>query len=336
MTKIFVTGVTGYIGGDAFHVVYTKYPDYEYTVLGRSEEKLKAVTAKYPNVKTVLGTLEDAEILTKAASEADIVLQCANSDNVVATNAIIDGLSKRAAEGKPAFLIHTSGTGLLLHANFIPGRENTVFDDYEGVDQIINVPDNAFHKNVESLVQASGDKAVKSAIVAPATIYGTGRGTGNTKSIQVPWLAEHTLKRGHGIQVGDGKAGWNYIHIRDLSNIYLRLVEEAVKGGGSATWGKEAYYIGAPSSERLIWGEVAKQIADYALEKGYIASNEVKSITIDEANAIAFPAGWLWGLSSNGNPVRARKVLGWEPVEVSFEETIQEAVDVEAEQLGKK
>jgi len=50
-------------------------------------------------------------------------------------------------------------------------------------------------------------------------------------------MANGMIERGHGFQVGEGKNIWTMVHVHDLSDLYLRLVEEAARGGGEATWG---------------------------------------------------------------------------------------------------
>ncbi len=122
-----------------------------------------------------------------------------------------------------------------------------IWDDVKDIAAITSIPDYAPHRNVDKIVLATGTSPtgtpVKTAIVCPPTIYGTGRGSGNTKSIQIPGLARCFLQRKEGFMVGEGKANWNNVHIHDLSQLYLKLVQEAVSGGGKATWGQEGYYF---------------------------------------------------------------------------------------------
>ena len=67
-------GVTGYIGGDALHYIYEAHPEYEYTCLVRNSEKGSLVAAQYPKVRLVYGDLDSTDLLTKEASDADIVV----------------------------------------------------------------------------------------------------------------------------------------------------------------------------------------------------------------------------------------------------------------------
>lgn len=74
-TKVFVTGATGYIGGDALFHFYHEYPDLDLALLVRSEGKAKTVQAKYPKARIVLGSLEDSDIIRREAAWADIVFR---------------------------------------------------------------------------------------------------------------------------------------------------------------------------------------------------------------------------------------------------------------------
>ncbi len=67
--------MTGYIAGDALHVLYSEHPDYEYACLVRSKDKAEAVRKAFPNVRIVLGGLDDSETLEEEAAKADIVLR---------------------------------------------------------------------------------------------------------------------------------------------------------------------------------------------------------------------------------------------------------------------
>jgi len=69
------TGVTGYIAGDAFSVLQSKHPEYEYAVLVRSEEKGDVVKKAYPGTRIVIGDLDNSDVLKQEASKADIVLR---------------------------------------------------------------------------------------------------------------------------------------------------------------------------------------------------------------------------------------------------------------------
>ena len=51
------------------------------------------------------------------------------------------------------------------------------YNDWTAVQDLTDLPKDAFHKNVDDLVLSSGSEAVKTAILCPPTIYGTLRVT---------------------------------------------------------------------------------------------------------------------------------------------------------------
>ena len=73
MTKLFVTGATGYIGGDALHTIVRAHPDYEVTALVRNSDKGAVVAKEYASVKLVFGNLDSVELLEEEAKRADVV-----------------------------------------------------------------------------------------------------------------------------------------------------------------------------------------------------------------------------------------------------------------------
>lgn len=198
--------------------------------------------------------------------------------------------------------------------------------------KVTSIPHDAPHRSVDEIVLAGVDEGIKTAIVAPSLIYGVGRGKGNDRSMQLPGMAEITLKEGYAIKVNEGKSEWDAIHIDDLAKIYLGLFEDALKGGKEAAWGKKGYYFGA--SQRFVWGDLAQKVADYAYQKGYIKTTDVESVHPEKANKLSEGAGMLFGLTSKANAIRAKKVLGWNPTHPTVWEEIPIAVEIEAQRLG--
>jgi len=350
--KIFLTGATGYIGGDALYHLYRKHPEFEYALLVRSEDKAKKVVEKYPTVRIVLGGLDDFETLEREASWADIVIHTADSsDHAGAATAISKGLVQGHSASRPGFWLHTGGTGILTYFDSEVKKvfgepDDKVFDDYEGVDELINLPAAAFHRNVDEIVLNTGREhaaSVKTAVVCPPTIYGEGRGPVSGRGRQVYELAHFVLEQKYCPRIGRGLARWNNVHVHDLSAVFALLVEAALdpaRNGDDAgeLWGARGYYF--TENGEHVWGELSEAVGREAQAQGLLGADaaagpEVRELSFDEA--VKSPAGFeaaSWGMNSRGKAVRARKVLGWKPRERSLEDEIPNIVRSEAARAG--
>ncbi|KAI4101978.1 MAG: hypothetical protein L6R37_004694 [Teloschistes peruensis] len=334
--KLFVTGATGYIGGDALYALTQKHPnDYDIAVLVRNSDKGAQVASQYSSIRLVYGDLDSANVLEEEAKKADIVLHFADADHAAAAAALTKGLAAHPPNS-PGYIIHTSGTGILLFADLerqIFGEASSkIYNDLDGVGEVTSLPDSAPHRNVDKIILASSDAHVKTAIVCPPTIYGQGRGTGNQRSIQVPELAKVTLQKGFGVQVGAGKTYWTNVHVHDLSDAYVLLVEAAAAGGGKASWGNEGYYFTENGEHQ--WGDISKLVAAAAHTQGFISSGKVETLPDEKVNELVRFGIGLWGANSRCRALRARKLLGWSPKGKSIEEDIPNTVAHEADLIG--
>lgn len=223
------------------------------------------------------------------------------------------------------------------------GRAKTIgierpkeYNDWEGVQELLNLPDDALHRNVDKIIIGAGQKSpdsVKVAVVCPPTIYGQGRGPGNTKSIQAYLLTAAVLKRKKGFLVGEGKNVWHQVHVQDLSNVYLSLGDAAAVGGGKATWNNDGgYYLAENGS--FVWGDVQRAVAKVAYEKKLIDSPEVEQLNFEQVAAVNKWGPYSWGSNSRGHAIRARKLFGWNPQQPKLLDLIPEIVDVEAKAAG--
>ena len=264
----------------------------------------------------------------------------ADCDHVAAAQAIAKGSQHHTAE-RPLWLIHTSGTGILTiedqRAHSYGIERPKEYNDWEGVSELLNLPADAFHRNVDEIIIDAGKRdpsSVRTAIVCPPTIYGPGRGPCNTKSVQAYWLSAAVLKRGKGFLVGKGENVWHQVHVQDLSNVYLALGNAAAAGGGKATWNDEGYYLAENGS--FVWGDIQRKVAEEAFAQKFIKSPEVESLD-DTQTLDLHPAGiYAWGSNSRGHAIRARKLFGWDPKQPKLIDLIPDIVALEAKDLGLK
>ncbi|KAI0203497.1 NAD(P)-binding protein [Astrocystis sublimbata] len=348
MTKIFATGVTGYVGGDAMFAIVTAHPEFNVSCLIRDKDQEAAVAQKHPNVRLVWGDLDDGELLEAEASQADIVCNFADTAHEPSVRALLRGLGRRDAS-QTGYLIHTTIAGILIYDDVVSGRygqsSDKIYNDLDGLPDVIALPDFSGTRRAEVAVRSASIEYgahVNTAIVCLSTAYGLGRGVRSYRSVSIHELARSTLVKGNGIQVNDGKAAWRHIYIRDLSDIYLKLVEHAAGSDqavaseaadkGAAIWGPEGLYFGENGEH--VWREAAQWIATEAKAQGFLESDLVKSISPTEAGELTPRAQFLWGCNSRPSAKRARQLLNWQPKGPSLRQEIRGIVKAEALKLG--
>ncbi|KAK5116776.1 hypothetical protein LTR62_007450 [Meristemomyces frigidus] len=347
--KIFITGATGYIGGDTLHDLHSQHPEHQYTALIRTKDKAAIVEKAYPEVKVVIGDLDNSELLEQQAAEADVVIHTADaSDHAGAAKAIAAGLVKGHSKdsGRIGYWLHTGGTGILTYEDDEKGRlgehSDKEYNDWSGVKELTNLPATAFHRNVDEIVLSTGEKHgdnVKVALVCPPTIYGRGRGPVATRGRQAYELTKLILTAQYIPVVGEGKARWNNVHVSDLARLFTLLVEAAAEPEKRSTdagevWGGNVYYF-AENGEH-VWTELAERIGDACTRLEYTGKLEKRALGKDEALEQAGFEAVSWGWNSRGKAERARKVLGWSPSGSSIEDEVPNMVREEHERLKEK
>ncbi|KAH6662798.1 hypothetical protein B0J14DRAFT_610217 [Halenospora varia] len=323
---IFITGVTGYIGGHITHVLRNSHPEWNLVLLVRKQDDSGTISRIWPDVRIVIGSLDDHTLLVEEAGKADVVLQMASADHPASAKSLIQGLANHRPE--KGTYIHTSGTGLLHSIPNGYGQLDTkVYSDLYSINEITSLPITASHRDADIAVLESGTKyGVKTAIIGPSTIYGVGEGPVKRDSIQIPWLVEGILKRGRGFTVGEGKNVWNDVHVDDLAAGYVLLAEQALlPGGGKADWGREGYYF--PESGEHSWGDITVFVVKLLRLRGLLESEEVDELTVEQAREVHPWAESLWGGNSRSKGDRMR-ALGWEGRGKSVWECLEETVAV--------
>ncbi|KAJ5804881.1 hypothetical protein N7474_010768 [Penicillium riverlandense] len=339
MTRVFLTGASGYIGGDILHVLASAHPEYECSVLVRDSDKAAAISKAYPDVRTVLGDLDSASLIEEEAAQADVVINAASNKHIESAKAIALGLARRIGS-RPGYWIQISGATVLtipdiINKSFGEGREQIVsdIDDADEIREIVR--QNADRRMLDNFI-LNEVKGPKTALIFGPMIYGQARGPVNRRSVQVPELARVTLQNRGAVQVGKGESTWSNIHIFDLTDIVVRLVEKAVKGEDNGLWNQDGLYFTSNDKENdlLSFAKVSQLVAQAAHNLGLADSASVKSISYDEAEKLSDHSGILWGTNAQQRSQRALQLLGWAPKADSLEKDISAIVRAEAVRLG--
>ncbi|KAF2189663.1 hypothetical protein K469DRAFT_736942 [Zopfia rhizophila CBS 207.26] len=151
--KTFFTGVTGYIGGDAFYALYNKHTEYSYSALAYIEQEPdQAKNKAYPK-----------KVLEEEVAKVDIVLDAVDaSDHEGAVRDFAKGLAAGHPKENPGF----------CKSDRLGGWSDKEYKDWGGVKELTILPDEALHRNVDRIGLEAGIKngdAVKTAILCVRT-----------------------------------------------------------------------------------------------------------------------------------------------------------------------
>jgi len=305
------------------------HPEYNVTAILRKVSQ--GYVDAYPDVKTIVGDYDSAEILAKAASESDIVIHAGDSDHKPAMEALLTGLGRRSA---PSFLIHLSGTACI--SDVYSGRFGVlnprVWSDVDDIEELAALPDDRTHRHVDKIVfeaAATHGAHIHTAIICPPDIYGKGHGPGITQSFMVPFFYDSILEHQSAFYLAKGENTRSLVHIDDVMSLYVSVVEEAVTSLETGKvrdecWGKNGFYFN--SSSELAWKDAAAATGKIMASLGLIESAEPKEATVEDAQSMlggTSLALYLFGSNSRSRADRGRNVFGWKPTGPAFTEVME-------------
>ena len=177
--------------------------NFKITPLIRGDEsRVKKLASR--GVTSLISSNDSSDILQKAASESDVVMHTANS---------IAGIAGKDLRGKK---------GLTSVDNDL---------DSDQINAVVN--DKTYSKiNLPIINAVQGNPELKNVIVLPPFIYATVTGLFNRISVQLPTLVPVALKRVKGETIGSGDTAWNTVHIPDLVDCYILLLDQLLAAYG--------------------------------------------------------------------------------------------------------
>ncbi|MBB3131897.1 nucleoside-diphosphate-sugar epimerase [Paenibacillus rhizosphaerae] len=295
--NIFITGVTGYIGGSVAKTLL----DAGHSVYGLTRSTGQMGELKDLGVEPVVGSLEDTQLLTEYAQRSDGVIHTADVGHRAAVETLI-----RALRGTGKALIHTSGSGIVgddakgeHESHQIYNEETQVFRDLEPI-------------RINELVRKAGvEQGVRGIVIVPSMVYGTSLGLPRD-SIQLPMLIHKSKELGAGVYIGQGRNRWSNVHIQDLAQLYLLALDKA----------PSASYFFAENGEES-FGDLARYVSN-AL--GF--AGKTVRWTLEEAVAEWGPlAQYTLATNCRIRAVHARHLLGWKPEGESIQSWIANHVE---------
>jgi len=293
--KIFITGASGYIGGSVAAGLMAA--GHHVSGLARAQETAAALAML--GMTPVRGTLDDADVLARAARDADVTINAANAGHRAAVEAMLTAL---AGSGKT--FLHTDGSSI-VGTRARGELVETVFDEDT---PFTPTPQRAPRVAIDAMVRRAAEHGVRSVVIAPSLIYGRGRGV-NPHSIQVPWLIKVAKKFGVARHIGSGENRWANVHIDDVAALYALAIEKAPAG---------AFYFAenGENSMREVCAAISRMLGQ---------GGRTQNMTVEEAAAEwgEGPANDTMGSNSRVRAKRARAELDWQPKARSLIEEIK-------------
>ena len=231
-----------------------------------------------------VGDLTDPASLTAAVTDdIDAVIHAATPTGDAAVDAAaVDALTAPLCGTLRAF-IYTSGVWVLGATGDTAATEDSPTNA---------IPIVGYRPRIEEQVLATSDDRVRATVLRPGIIHGRG---GGIPAMMVDWAR----KAGAGRVVGDLPVRWPMVHVDDLAELYVLVLEQAAAG--------------------TIWHGVAQpavRIRDLAAAAGTAAgvSDEPRVWPVEEARAELGEAfADALALDQNVTGHHAHTRLGWHP-----------------------
>ncbi|KAH6908979.1 hypothetical protein BKA70DRAFT_1371690 [Coprinopsis sp. MPI-PUGE-AT-0042] len=169
-------------------------------------------------IQAVVGSYSDHDLLTQLSANADIVIACADADDLEATKAILRGLKERHDKtGHIPSLIHT--VSVLIDDAEGMYASDTIYSDLD-LPTLEAIPRDQPHREAN----------VKTYIVLPSTIYG--RATGSLVDAGLHNPRSQQIPKGRAGVLGKGANIWSNVHIAELASLYMLLVDHMIPHDG--------------------------------------------------------------------------------------------------------
>lgn len=321
---VFLTGVTGFVGGTILSSLYKTHPHVRVKALIHKEKDAKELQSVYPNLTPIIGTLSSLSLLTSTAAGVDFVIHV-GGDNVPAVCAMIDGLaSSFSTTGSPLpRLISLTGPRSLIDPSVpitgIARTSSRPWSDVTDAHAILTLSKERMHAGADqAIITHSAAKGVGTMLISPGQLWG--RGKGHLKKESSAALYYATVKsRGRAFVIGDGSATWSWSSIGDLGAAVVFLMEQAIMSGkersGEVGINEEGYYFVQSGDVSLM--ERAKAVSER------LGLGEVESVPVEIAAEIHPFGPIMWGC---GERTRADKLaeLGWKPKEADWRILMEE------------
>lgn len=310
--------LTSISAGAVLSGLLKQHPDWTFSALVRNEKHFEAVRSV--GVAVVPGSFTDKSLISDQSYSADIVINTADCDDIPLTEAILAGMRKRFQEGKPkGILIHTSGTAVLTDgkregkfdpqgkiwnvscpfgsssragslrcAGYQRGRHSghhsrdasrpsrrtvscTFSSSTTKSDQLVQ----------NSILKAAGEGYLNAYILCPGAILGPPTGPIKTATtIFLKFFLSALSGFKSAVYVGEGTGEFTFVHLDDLVDLYLRVVDTAVSGkdAGASPYARYFFVV----SRGVAWKDIAAAVAIALHKRGRLDDATPISVSVKD------------------------------------------------------
>ena len=279
--KVFVTGATGYIGS----CVSAALLKHGHAVIGLARSSEAAQKLEKRGIEPVRGDIRDKDSFVTAAREADAMIHAASPNDPTSAevdNAVIDAVCE-VLQGTRKPFIYTSGIWVIGETG------NKVADEDSSLHPIDLVKWRAVCE--QRVLAAAKGSSIRASVLRPGIVYGRGGG--------IPASFFQSAKERNVVAfVGDGENHWPVVHVDDLADLYVRVLN--VESGGLVFHG---------ISEQ---GVKVRDVA-IAASEGAGIPGKISPWLVDEARKTLGLFADALALDQQISSEKTKKQLGWEP-----------------------
>jgi nucleoside-diphosphate-sugar epimerase len=216
--KVFLTGVTGYIGS----AIASELIEKGHHVIGLVRSDSKSAKQVITGVEIFQGDLKDADSIRKGVALADAVIHAAfghddwmKMEASYARDRAIVTVMLDALAGSDRPFVYTSGTGVLGNTGDTLADESTIPAPQQGVQDRVET---------EKSVIAAAARGIRTSVIRPGLVYGPGSGP------MVGVMIDLAKRAGVPTTIGNGLNAWSAVHIEDLASLYCLAIEKSLTG----------------------------------------------------------------------------------------------------------
>jgi nucleoside-diphosphate-sugar epimerase len=211
--KVLVTGATGFLGSNVAKTV--RRSGHQVSALVRNEKSPIVKDLIQHEVTIVKGDLQNPDSYRAAIEKADVIIHTVlDFANPVGTDKMFLATLSQVAknDSKKRTLIYTTGCSIYGKVPELIMDENTAGNPQSPL---------SFRMMLEKeVMQLEGYRKI---IFRPGFFYGKNASSGMSSE----WF--EAGKSGNPIYYGDTEKGWSWVHIDDLSDAYVKVIEAGAK-----------------------------------------------------------------------------------------------------------